>query len=168
MRQMANALVELAEALHLDVVLPLHPNPAVRDVLLPILSDCPHIRLTDPLNYIDFVATMADADLVVTDSGGVQEEAPIVSTAALVVRETTERPEAVESGCARLIGVSASALRLNIEELVENPATRIAMTRNGSPFGDGHAAQRIVKRLIADEPHLVDHSHHFARSVGPA
>ena len=151
MREIATALVDLAERLDLDVVLPIHPNPEVRDVLVPILSHSAFIRITDALNYADFVATMADADVVVTDSGGVQEEAPAVSTATLVVRETTERPEAVVSGCARLIGVTSIALRNNLEELVMNPDIRIAMTQNGSPFGDGHAAERIVERLISDQ-----------------
>lgn len=156
MREMASALVELAEELRLDVVLPLHPSPAVREVLVPILADSLFVQITEALNYVDFVATMADADVIVTDSGGVQEEAPAVATAALVMRETTERPEAVTSGCARLVGVSAAALRMNLDELVKNPETRIAMTRNGSPFGDGHAAERIVERLVSDEPFLIE------------
>lgn len=165
MCEMATALASLSRELDVDVVLPLHPSPAVRDVLIPVLSEAPSIRLTNPLDYLDFVATMADAHIVVTDSGGVQEEAPAVATAALVVRRTTERPEAVASGCARLIGVSARALSQHLRELVECPSVRSEMTRNGSPFGDGHAARRIVDRVLSDRPELVAIPAAFANMV---
>lgn len=154
MHELAVALAELAAELDLELVLPLHPSPAVRDVLVPALGTRSGVHLVDALDYVDFVATMADADLIVTDSGGVQEEAPALDTPVLVVRETTERPEAVEAGCARLVGVVASDLVRHVRDLVANPRRRRAMVRGVNPFGDGYAAQRIVRRLLADRPDL--------------
>ena len=148
MKDIAQVLVDLAEELDLNVVVPVHPNPAVQDVIRPVLLQSERMTVLEPLNYIDFVATLASADIVVTDSGGVQEEAPALGTATLVIRNTTERPEAISSGCARLIGTDPSSLRKHLTELVSSPSVRKEMVKNGSPFGDGRAAGRIVDYLI--------------------
>ena len=155
MRELATTLVELVGELDLEVVLPLHPSPAVREALVPTLGRCAAVRLVEPLAYVDFVATLAAADVVVTDSGGVQEEAPALNTPVLVVRETTERPEALAAGCARLVGTRPEGLRGHLRSLVHHPDARRAMTERGSPFGDGRAAGRIAARLVADRPALV-------------
>ncbi len=152
---LAAALVNVAERRGLELVVPLHPHPAVREAMAEILGSSARVTVTGPLGYLDFVATLGEADVVVTDSGGVQEEAPALGVPVLVVRETTERPEAIEAGCARLVGTDPKALESHLEQLVADPALRAAMTRRGSPFGDGHAAERIVGRLLGDVAGLV-------------
>ena len=126
------------------LLLPLHPNPTVREPLGQILADHPRAFLVEPLDYKALVAAMAGCTLVLTDSGGLQEEAPTLGKPVLVLRETTERPEAVEAGTARLIGTSASAILREVSRLLTDPGAYNAMTRAVNPFGDGHASQRIV------------------------
>ncbi len=126
------------------LLLPLHPNPTVRKPLGQILADHPRAFLVEPLDYKALVAAMAGCTLVLTDSGGLQEEAPTLGKPVLVLRETTERPEAVEAGTARLIGTSASAILREVSRLLTDPGAYNAMTRAVNPFGDGHASQRIV------------------------
>lgn len=127
-----------------EVVIPLHPSPAVRDAVLPHIDNS-GVRIVQPLDYPDFVRSMADADLVVTDSGGVQEEAPYLGTPVLVARRTTERQEAVDAGAAHLLGDDMSALAQLAAETIANDTGRAAT--GAAPFGDGHAASRIVDRL---------------------
>ncbi len=127
-----------------SLLLPLHPNPTVREPLGQILADHPRAFLVEPLDYKALVAAMAGCTLVLTDSGGLQEEAPTLGKPVLVLRETTERPEAVEAGTARLIGTSASAILREVSRLLTDPGAYNAMTRAVNPFGDGHASQRIV------------------------
>jgi UDP-N-acetylglucosamine 2-epimerase (non-hydrolysing) len=146
MAKLAASLVQLADQLDLEVVLPLHPSPEVRRPLLAALSQSP-VRVVDPLPYVDFVATLADADLVVTDSGGVQEEAPTLGTPALVVRDTTERVEGIEAGVACLVGTDGDALIAGCRRLLSDVDVYAAMARRVSPYGDGHAAERIVRQL---------------------
>jgi UDP-N-acetylglucosamine 2-epimerase (non-hydrolysing) len=136
-------LRSLADLGH-EVVVPLHPSPAVRDAVLPGLLDS-GVRIVSPLDYPDFVQSLAAADVVITDSGGVQEEAPYVGTPVLVARHTTERTEAVEAGVARLLGDDLADLtQITVETIA-------AHTERATPscplFGDGHAATRIVSRL---------------------
>ncbi len=126
------------------LLLPLHPNPTVREPLGQILADHPRAFLVEPLDYKALVAAMAGCTLVLTDSGGLQEEAPTLGKPVLVLRETTERPEAVEAGTARLIGTSASAILHEVSWLLTDPGAYNAMARAVNPFGDGHASQRIV------------------------
>jgi UDP-N-acetylglucosamine 2-epimerase (non-hydrolysing) len=154
MRALGQVMADVAAELALHVVLPIHPNPCVREALLGAFDGSPWVRIIEPLGYLDFVATLRAADIVVTDSGGVQEEAPSLNTATLVVRDTTERPEAVEVGASRLIGTDPEDLRRHLHELAVSPAARLAMTGHGNPYGDGHAAERIVARLLADRPEL--------------
>ena len=127
------------------LLLPLHPNPTVREPLGQILADHPRAFLVEPLDYKALVGAMASCSLVLTDSGGLQEEAPTLGKPVLVLRHTTERPEAVDAGTARLIGTSASAILREVSHLLTDPAAYNAMARAVNPFGDGHASQRIVK-----------------------
>jgi UDP-N-acetylglucosamine 2-epimerase (non-hydrolysing) len=120
-----------------------------------ILSGLPTVRLVEPLDYFEFTATMAASDLIVTDSGGVQEEAPSLGKPVLVVRENTERPEAVQAGVARLIGVSGEAVHRHVCELLDDERAYASMARAVNPFGDGHAAARIADILATSlaQPH---------------
>jgi UDP-N-acetylglucosamine 2-epimerase (non-hydrolysing) len=150
MRGMGRALRKLAGRGDVEIVLPLHKSPAVRDVLLPELDGHEGISLVEPLDYVDFAATLAECDLVLTDSGGIQEEAPSLSKPALVLRTTTERPEAVEAGAARLIGTDPDAIVSAAEELLDDQATYRRMAGARNPFGDGKAADRVLAQLAED------------------
>lgn len=150
MRGMGRALTKLAARGDVDIVLPLHKSPAVRDVLLPELEGHDGISLIEPLGYLDFAATLAECDLVLTDSGGIQEEAPSLSKPALVLRTTTERPEAVEAGAARLIGTDPESIVTWAERLLDDPAEYRRMADAGNPFGDGKATARILAQLAED------------------
>lgn len=148
MRGMATALRELADRGDIEIVLPLHRNPSTRDVLVPALRDHPGITLTEALDYVDFAATLAACDLVLTDSGGVQEEAPTLGKPVLVLRTTTERPEAIQAGAALLIGTDPDTIRKHTEELLDDRAIYDRMAKVANPFGDGNAATRIVETIL--------------------
>ncbi|MFJ9003431.1 non-hydrolyzing UDP-N-acetylglucosamine 2-epimerase [Streptomyces canus] len=150
MRGMGRALTRLAGRGDVEIVLPLHKSPAVRDVLLPELEGHAGISLVEPLDYLDFAATLAECDLVLTDSGGIQEEAPSLSKPALVLRTTTERPEAVEAGAARLVGTDPEAIVTWADKLLDDPAEYKRMATAGNPFGDGMASARILSQLAED------------------
>ncbi|PWI18996.1 UDP-N-acetylglucosamine 2-epimerase (non-hydrolyzing) [Streptomyces sp. Act143] len=150
MRGMGRALTRLARRGDVEIVLPLHKSPAVRDALLPELDGQKGISLVEPLGYLDFAATLAECDLVLTDSGGIQEEAPSLAKPSLVLRTTTERPEAVEAGAARLIGTDPDAIVTWSERLLDDPAEYRRMATAGNPFGDGDASHRILGQLAED------------------
>ncbi len=126
------------------LLLPLHRNPLVRDPLTAALGDHPRVVLTEPLDYRALVGAMQRCHLLLTDSGGLQEEAPGLGKPVLVLRDTTERPEAVEAGTARLIGTAREAIRDQALELLTNPAAYEAMAQAVNPFGDGQASERIL------------------------
>ena len=126
---------------------PVHPNPNVHDVAYRILGESPNIHLCEPLDYGQFVAAMKRAYLVVSDSGGVQEEAPALGKPVLVLREDTERPEAVEQGVVKLIGTTYERIIREIQHLLDNEPAWRAMARGVSPYGDGRSAMRTVKIL---------------------
>lgn len=148
MRQTARAIAHLARRFP-DVlfVLPVHLNPAVREILLPPLEGIANVRVTEPLIYSDFVHAMRNSTLVLTDSGGVQEEAPAFGKPVLVLRETTERPEAVEAGTVRLVGTDEARIVEGVGELLENSAAYEKMARTVNPYGDGRASQRTVQAV---------------------
>jgi UDP-N-acetylglucosamine 2-epimerase (non-hydrolysing) len=150
MRGMAGTLRRLADRGDSEVLLPLHKSPAVRDSLLPELGGHPFVTVTEPLGYADFVATLAECDLVLTDSGGVQEEAPTLGKPVLVLRATTERPEAVEAGVARLVGTDAEDLFAIASDLLDDPVEYQRMAGAVNPFGDGQAARRVLSELAPD------------------
>jgi UDP-N-acetylglucosamine 2-epimerase (non-hydrolysing) len=129
------------------VYFPVHPNPNARETAIEILSGHPRIKLVDPLGYRDVVAAIQNAWCVVTDSGGLQEEAPALGKPVLVLRDVTERPEAVASGVVELIGTSRAAVFGALFELHKNSAKYARMARPVFPYGDGHASKRIVEAL---------------------
>ena len=127
------------------LLLPLHKNPTVREPLQEWLGDHPRVFLTEPLDYDRLVAAIRGCTLLLTDSGGLQEEAPSLGKPVLVLRRTTERPEAVEAGTAKLIGTSTEAIEAETCLLLENKAAYEAMAMAHNPFGDGKASERIVQ-----------------------
>ncbi|MDR6972528.1 non-hydrolyzing UDP-N-acetylglucosamine 2-epimerase [Leifsonia shinshuensis] len=130
-------------------VLPAHPNPAVREHLLAALGTAPNILVTAPVAFPEMVHLMDRATLILTDSGGVQEEAPALGSPVLVLRETTERPEAVLAGTSRLVGTHVETIVDEAAVLLTDPVRHAAMAHAASPFGDGHAAARTVAALGA-------------------
>jgi UDP-N-acetylglucosamine 2-epimerase (non-hydrolysing) len=130
------------------IVYPVHLNPQVREPVYRALSGVPGITLLPPLDYLDLVVLMARCRLILTDSGGIQEEAPSFGVPVLVLRETTERPEGIEEGVARLVGTDESRIVAEALALLQDDAAHAAMARAQNPYGDGHAAERIVEALI--------------------
>ncbi|GAB1594601.1 non-hydrolyzing UDP-N-acetylglucosamine 2-epimerase [Lysobacter claricitrinus] len=145
------ALLRLVDA-HPDVeiLFPVHPNPNVRRVTDAMLRDRPGITLCEPLDYLPFVAAMQRATLILSDSGGVQEEAPALGKPVLVLRRETERPEAVREGVVRLVGLNADDIVQAASSLLTDADAYRAMARGVSPYGDGHASERIVRILKRD------------------
>ena len=154
MKEICLALSDLAaryrDSVH--VVYPVHLNPHVREPVQRLLGDVPNIALLPPLDYLRLVHLMKHAYLVLTDSGGIQEEAPGLGKPVLVLREVTERPEAVAAGTARLVGTSRHRVVSEAVRLLEEPGEYEHMARAVNPYGDGHAAERIVAALIATDP----------------
>jgi UDP-N-acetylglucosamine 2-epimerase len=135
---------------HLDVEVayPVHPNPSVQVVAKRLLGGHERIQLLEPLSYRDLVHVLQDATLVLTDSGGIQEEAPVFGKPVLVLRRDTERPEAIDAGIALLVGTDKSAIVDATERLLTDQGAYLRMSKVQSPFGDGHAAQRIADILV--------------------
>jgi len=130
-----------------DIVYPVHLNPQVREPVNRLLSDMPQIHLIEPLDYLPFVYLMNAAHIILTDSGGIQEEAPSLGKPVLVMRDTTERPEAVGAGTVKLVGTDRKAIADGITALLDDPAAYQAMSIAHNPYGDGKACQRIVEAL---------------------
>jgi len=145
------ALKRLAHAYadRIVILYPVHRNPNVRQPAERILGGLPNVRLVDPLDYGDMAHALQRAHLVLTDSGGLQEEAPALGTPVLVLREVTERPEALQAGTARLVGTDPDRIVAETSRLLEEPQAHAAMARAANPYGDGHAAERIVAALLA-------------------
>jgi UDP-N-acetylglucosamine 2-epimerase (non-hydrolysing) len=149
-RDLCNALGDLA--LHYadtcHFVYPVHLNPHVQDPVREILGHLPNVSLIAPLDYLPMVHLMQRSDLILTDSGGIQEEAPSLGKPVLVMRETTERPEVIECGAARLVGTDRSTIYAAACELLDNDEKYAAMAHITNPFGDGHAARKITEILL--------------------
>jgi UDP-N-acetylglucosamine 2-epimerase (non-hydrolysing) len=144
MARTANAIARLAKELpDVSFLLPAHLNPVVREVLLPPLAGFDNVTVTEPLSYSDFARAMAMCSLCLTDSGGVQEEAPSLGKPVLVLRETTERPEAVDAGTVRLVGTDEDLIVREATSLLTDGAAYDAMARAVNPYGDGRASERI-------------------------
>lgn len=126
---------------------PVHPNPNVKGVAYEMLGICPNIHLCEPLDYAPFVAAMKLSYLIISDSGGVQEEAPALGKPVLVLRDETERPEAVEQGVVKLVGSNYDRIVEEVQLLLDDEVSYRAMARGISPYGDGRAAERIVNVL---------------------
>jgi len=131
-----------------EIVYPVHPNPNVREPVFRILGNVPRIHLTEPLGYLAFVQLMRLAYLILTDSGGIQEEAPALGKPVLVLRNVTERPEAIEAGTARLVGTNVAAIVDAAQQLLDDRHEYTRMAKPASPYGDGKAAERIVDILL--------------------
>ena len=132
----------------LEIVFPVHLNPAVQKVAHDCLRNLPNVHLIAPLPYLELVHLLKGCWLVLTDSGGLQEEAPTFGVPVLVLRDNTERPEAIDAGVAQLVGTHAARIETAVESLLADPKRHAAMRHPVSPFGDGHAAERIVRRLL--------------------
>ena len=131
------------------VLFPMHPNPNVVTAMDAILGQRTNVARIEPLDYPHFIRALGMAHLVLTDSGGVQEEAPALAKPVLVMRETTERPEGVVAGTAKLIGTDPDRIVTEISTILDDKRAYSAMARAHNPFGDGHASQRIAK-VVAD------------------
>ena len=145
MKAIADAIAGIAARDDVAVIFPVHPNPHVRSAMEPILGGLSNVALIDPLDYPHFVRLLGMSSLVLTDSGGVQEEAPSLGKPVLVMRETTERPEGIEAGTARLVGTDKNRIVSEIFSLLDDESAYNAMARAHNPFGDGRAAERIAE-----------------------
>ena len=132
----------------IQIVYPVHLNPNVRKTVYEMLSGIPNISLIEPVNYEELVSLMSNAYLIMTDSGGIQEEAPGLHKPVLVLRDTTERPEAIEAGAAKLVGTDADTIYSETIRLIEKPENYYHMSNAINPYGDGLASQRIVQFLL--------------------
>lgn len=130
-----------------EIVYPAHPNPEVRRAIDEVIGGEPAIRIVEPLSYGPFVSLLDAATLVLTDSGGIQEEAPALGKPVLVLREETERPEAIDAGVARIVGTDEDRVVAEVGRLLDDPAWFRSMARGASPYGDGQAAGRIVRAI---------------------
>lgn len=150
LRDICQALGEIASHYPQDVhlVYPVHLNPNVQDTVYPLLSDYPNITLLPPLDYASLVNLINRSYLILTDSGGLQEEGPSLGKPVLVLRNTTERPEAVSAGTALLVGTDADRIVQEASRLLDDPAVYAQMANAINPFGDGHASERICQALI--------------------
>lgn len=144
-----DALVELSARGDVEILYPLHPNPAVRGPVSERLSGCPHVWLVDPFDYPDMVAAMAGAHVILTDSGGIQEEAAALGIPVVVMRDRTERPEAVDAGCAILGGTDPHRLAAIAHHILDDCRIHRAMAIAPCPFGDGRAGERIADWFAA-------------------
>jgi UDP-N-acetylglucosamine 2-epimerase (non-hydrolysing) len=139
----------------IEIVLPVHPNPNVQSIVRPMLGGFERIHLVDPLDYPQFVWLLNSAYLALSDSGGIQEEMPILKRPVLVMRENTERPEGVKAGVCKLVGTSAEVIYRSVIELLDNKHAYAQFARRPNPFGDGKAAERIVAALKDFRSHPV-------------
>jgi UDP-N-acetylglucosamine 2-epimerase (non-hydrolysing) len=142
-----HGLAELANRSDVQIVYPVHLNPNVQEPVLRILGGAKNIHLIAPQDYLPFVYLMKRSTIILTDSGGIQEEAPSLGKPVLVMRENTERPEAVVAGTVKLVGTNSRKLVSSATTLLDNPSIYRQMTANANPYGDGHSAERIVNIL---------------------
>jgi UDP-N-acetylglucosamine 2-epimerase (non-hydrolysing) len=142
------ALKQLASRGDLEIVYPVHLNPNVQEPVNRLLGGVPHVTLLPPMDYLPLVHLMKRAALVLTDSGGIQEEAPAFGIPVLVLREVTERPEGVQSGTLKLVGTDSHRIEAEASRLLDNPTEYTRMAKAVNPFGDGHAAEKIVHALL--------------------
>ncbi len=168
MERIGAAIARLAaDRPDLLVLVPIHANPVVRQAIVPAVEGLDNVWVREPLHHGAFCRLLSAADVVLTDSGGIQEEAPSLGKPVLVMRENTERPEAIAAGTARLVGTDVDRIVKEVEVLLDNPAAYAAMANVVNPYGDGHAARRAVaamRRMMGAE--LA--SDEFAGAVGAA
>ena len=140
-------LKELAKRGDVEIVYPVHLNPNVQEPVKRILGNVPHVTLLPPLDYLPLVHLQKHARIILTDSGGIQEEAPAFGVPVLVLREVTERPEGVAAGTLKLVGTEADHIIREAKRLLDEPSAHAKMAKAANPFGDGHAAERIVEAI---------------------
>lgn len=131
-----------------EIVFSVHPNPKVREVVCPALKDAPGVRLLEPMNYTELLRLMRASYLIMTDSGGIQEEAPSLATPVIVLRRTTERPEGINSGNAVLAGCDEEAVYNSAAKILSSRAEYESMAKTANPYGDGRASQRILEAIL--------------------
>ena len=150
LEEICKAIAKIARCYQhkIHIVYPVHLNPNVRMTVNEILNGIPNISLIEPVDYEELVNLMRNAYLILTDSGGIQEEAPSLHKPVLVLREATERPEAIEAGAAKLIGTDADKIYAQTIRLIEDPKSYAQMSNAISPYGDGHASERIIQFLL--------------------
>ncbi|KUK94884.1 MAG: UDP-N-acetylglucosamine 2-epimerase [Thermotogales bacterium 46_20] len=149
MRDVARAVSDIVGKYpDVRVVFPVHLNPVVRETVFSELGENPRVILTQPMDYLEFVAAMEGARFLMTDSGGIQEEAPALGKPTLVLRRTTERPEAIAAGTAKLVGTERSTVVAEVSRLLDSEDYYSKMSRASNPFGDGQAAIRIVNHIL--------------------
>jgi UDP-N-acetylglucosamine 2-epimerase (non-hydrolysing) len=146
--RICRALRDLAQAPDIHLVYPVHLNPNVQEPVMRILKKCPRVHLIPPLSYLPFVYLMEKSRLVISDSGGIQEEAPSLGKPVLVMRKASERPEAIEAGVARLVGTDREAIVENALELLRDERAYGRMQGSRNPFGDGNAAEKILSHCL--------------------
>jgi len=149
MEQIAEALKALATRDDTAIIYPMHPNPNVVNVMQPALGGIDNVALIEPLDYLNFVAMMEASDVILTDSGGIQEEAPSLGKPVLVMRDTTERPEGVAAGTSKLVGTDTQEIVSNVARLLDDPAAYAAMAQAHNPYGDGTASEQIAAIIAA-------------------
>ena len=152
LENICHALKGLASRRDVEIVGPVHLNPNVQEAFNRILNGIPHVTLLPPLDYLPMVHLMKHARVILTDSGGLQEEAPSLGIPVLVLRETTERPEGVEAGTLRLVGTETSQILREANGLLDDPIAHAQMAKAANPYGDGHAAERIIHALTHTVP----------------
>jgi len=149
LEDICHAIKELASRGDVEIVYPVHLNPKVQEPVNRILKGIPHITLLGPLDYLPMVHLMKHAKILLTDSGGLQEEAPSFGVPVLVMRETTERPEGVEAGTLKLVGTETSHIVREATRLLDDPIAYAEMAKAANPYGDGHTAERIINALLS-------------------
>ncbi len=143
-----NALLKIAKRNDVELIYPVHLNPNVYEPANRLLANNPSIHLIKPLDYLPFIYLMYQANLIITDSGGIQEEAPSLGKPVLVMRDLTERPEAVQAGTVRLVGTNTGKIVSETTKLLDDQGHYDNMSKAHNPYGDGHASQRIIKELL--------------------
>ncbi len=147
MDDIAHAIRDLAARDDVAIIFPVHLNPQVRAAMLPILGGLDNVALLEPLDYLNFTRLLQIAELMLTDSGGVQEEAPALGKPVLVMRDTTERPEGVAAGTAKLVGTDRATIVAQATHLLDDSTAYAAMAQAHNPFGDGHSSARIAQAI---------------------
>ncbi|AIL32288.1 non-hydrolyzing UDP-N-acetylglucosamine 2-epimerase [Basilea psittacipulmonis] len=154
-KNIALAILKLAKKYpYFEFVLPLHLNPNVRQPLISVLSSQANIHLIEPQEYISFVYLMSCSYIILSDSGGIQEEAPSLGKPVLVMRETTERPEAVEAGAVKLVGSDTDSIVNEFSNLIDSPDVYKKMSESKNPYGDGTASSKIINLLLSQKKHF--------------
>ncbi|HXH00696.1 MAG TPA: UDP-N-acetylglucosamine 2-epimerase (non-hydrolyzing) [Xanthomonadaceae bacterium] len=142
------ALRQIAARGDVEIVYPVHLNPRVQEPVRRVLGDCANVHLIEPQDYLPFVWLMRRADIILTDSGGIQEEAPSLGKPVLVMRDVTERPEAVDAGTVELVGTDTRRISTAVARLLDDPVAYAAMARAHNPYGDGEASRRIADTVL--------------------